>query len=80
MEITQDIKKRWERLSSHGDVTAIAKRSGLSQRSISNALKEEKCSDKVFIAIAEFYKEKAAVREKALGLKDEIINHKVASV
>jgi hypothetical protein len=78
MEITQDIKNKWSHLQSHGDVTRIAKQSGLSHRTISNALRDDRCTDKVFIAIAKFYQEKQQERNVALGLKDAILNEEVA--
>lgn len=78
MEITKDIKKRWFHLASHGDVTKIAKQSGLSHRTISNALRDDRCTDKVFIAIAKFYQNKQKERNEALGLKDAILNSEVA--
>jgi hypothetical protein len=67
MEITKDLKQKWDGLYSNGDQIKIAQRAGVSTKTISNAFAKGACSDKTFIAIAEYYNEKARKINKALG-------------
>jgi hypothetical protein len=51
MELNKSILKQYE----HGDIVLIAKRSGISITTVSNAFKYKECSSKTKVAIMEFY-------------------------
>lgn len=70
MKIDQNILKKWEVLSSHGDATKISEQMKEEDRvdpvSIRRALRNGRCSDKVFTALATFYSEKEKTFKEAL--------------
>ena len=58
MNIPNEILGKWEILKSNGDCKAIAEKAGVSYWSVSKAISNGKCTDEVFQAIADYYKEK----------------------
>ncbi len=58
MTVPKELKDKWNDLYSVGDFEAIAKKSGLSTETIRVAFNKGECTDKVFEAIASFYKER----------------------
>jgi len=59
MKIPEELLKKWSELRSHGDGVKIAAQNAeVSTMDISRAINSGECSDKVFDAIAGFYKEK----------------------
>ena len=78
MEITKELKQKWDGLYSRGDHSIIAGRAGVSTKTVSNAFAKGSCSDRTFIAIAGYYNEKAQQVAKALGTNDATHNQLVA--
>lgn len=58
MEIDKKIQEKWNSLWTRGDSVAIANDSKIHYQTIRRAFKENKCSFKVFNAIAKYYKKK----------------------
>ncbi len=59
MIIPVEILKKWSDLRSHGDGKKIAdENSGISEMDVSKAFNKGECPDRVFAAIADFYKAK----------------------
>lgn len=63
MEIPQELMEKWNKLTAYGDpgkiVASMPEGSKVTEQAIRNALKEGSCSDAIFKAIAEFYKQRA---------------------
>lgn len=71
MEIAKELKQKWDGLYSSGDQTAIARKAGISTKTVSNAFAKGTCSDATFIAIAGYYREKARKINEALGIDED---------
>jgi len=71
MQIEAKILKKWKVLNSHGDATKICEQMNEKDRvqpvSIRRALRNGSCSDKVFHALATFYKQKEESFKQALS-------------
>lgn len=73
MKVPDKIFSQWVDLKSHGDGKKIAETSGITEMDVSRAFANQECSDKVFEAIGDFYKEK-------LQLVKEYMPSKIDSV
>lgn len=58
MRVPDKIFEMWRSLRTHGDGKLIVERSGITDNDISRTFNTQECSDDVFKAIADFYKEK----------------------
>lgn len=59
MKIPDELMKKWQDLRSHGDGKSIVEQNqGITEMSVSRAFTTGECSDEVFTAIADFYKDK----------------------
>lgn len=59
MKIPEELLKKWSELRSHGDGVKIAEQnSDVTVFDVSKAINTKECPDRVFEAIANFYKEK----------------------
>lgn len=71
MKIPKAILREWKLKRKQGDGKEISTKSGISENTISNALRTGQMSEKTFDAISEYYKDKQPLSEvlktKALG-------------
>ena len=59
MRVPDELMKKWQDLRSHGDgKTIVEQNQGITEMSVSRAFTTGECSDEVFKAIADFYKDK----------------------
>lgn len=58
MKVPDKIFSQWTELRSQGDGRRIAEEKGITEMDVSRAFANKECSDRVFEAIADFYKEK----------------------
>lgn len=59
MKIPEELLKKWNDLKSFGDGRKIAEKNPeITNMDVSRAFNQGECSDRVFEAIADFYKEK----------------------
>ena len=66
MTVPKELQDKWNELYSTGDFEAIARKYGFTNETIRSSFNKAECSDKVFAAIAGFYKEKEEMIEKFL--------------
>jgi len=58
MQISDKLLKKWVFLRSPEDVNIIAGKAGVSGQTVRNALRDGKCSARIYKALAEFYTER----------------------
>lgn len=58
MTVPKELQDKWKSLYSTGDFQAIAEKSGFTHETIRTSFNKGECSDKVFEAIADYYKGK----------------------
>lgn len=65
MEIPKELLDKWSKLTAYGDpkkiVESMPENERVTEQAIRNALNDGACSDTVFKAIAEFYKNRAEI-------------------
>jgi hypothetical protein len=74
MKVPDKIFSQWMNLKSHGDGKKIAEQKGITDMDVSRAFKLQECSDTVFEAIAEFYKEKQELIKEYMPDPIETVN------
>lgn len=74
MKVPDKIFNAWQDLRSHGDAKKIAEQKGITEMDVSRAFKNQECSDAVFEAIAEFYKDKQDLVREYMPDLDATVN------
>lgn len=67
MKIPADLLTRWKDLRSHGDGKKISTQADITEMDVSRAFSNGECSDDVFRAIADFYKEKEEILKEYIN-------------
>ena len=66
MNIPNKLLDKWQALRSESDTQKIAEAADVSGQSVRNAFKDGKCSDELFEAMAEYYREKESLIKQYL--------------